>query len=153
MVFYLCFAYRKEKTMPRTISKTQNKSPYSVHPGIAMMQEWIAALPQKTGRTLEEWIQLVKESGPNDERGRREWLKTQYNLGTNSAWWIAERAEGKGMEESDPDMYLREAVKWVDAMYARSKAGLRPIHEQLLVLGAKLGKDVRICPGKTIVPF
>jgi hypothetical protein len=36
------------------------KSIYSVHPGIAMVQKWVKELPQKTGRSLDEWIELTK---------------------------------------------------------------------------------------------
>ncbi len=40
-------------------TKTQ-KSLYSVHPGVAMMQKWIKELPAKTGRSLDEWIELTE---------------------------------------------------------------------------------------------
>ena len=68
---------------------------YDVHPGVAMVQKWVAELKGKTGRSLEEWLALVKKEGPKNEKERREWLKTKHKLGTNSAWWIAERADGK----------------------------------------------------------
>src|SRR5262249_52982084 len=108
------------------------KSHYSVHPGVKMVQDWIASLPEKTGRTLEQWLALIRKEGPPTENERRDWLKTQYQLGTNSAWWLAERAEGKGTEDSDPESYLRAAEKYVDEMYSGSKAGLRPIYDALL---------------------
>src|SRR5262249_10540219 len=101
--------------MPRS---TASKSIYSVHPGVLMTQEWIAKLPEKTGRSLDQWIQLVKDSGPPTEKERREWLKKEYGLGTNSAWWIAERAEGKGQEADSPDAYLAAAEQYVEAMFA-----------------------------------
>jgi hypothetical protein len=137
--------------MPRAARAA--KSLYSVHPGVAMVQKWIAELPEKTGNTLEEWIQLVKDSGPATEKERREWLKKEHNLGTNSAWWIAERAEGKGTEDDDPEAYLQAAEKYVADMFSGPKAGLRPIYEALLTLGLKQGKDVKACPCKTIVPL
>jgi hypothetical protein len=71
---------RREKAMA---SKTR-RSLYGVHPGIAMVQDWIAKLPEKTGRSLEQWIALVKESAPKGEKERREWLKAEHGLGTNS---------------------------------------------------------------------
>jgi hypothetical protein len=118
-----------------------------------MTQKWIAELPEKTGRSLDQWIELVQKAGPPTEKERREWLKREHQLGTNAAWWIAERAAGKGLEDGDPEAYLRAAVGYVDAMYAGAKAGLRPIHDQLLRLGLQLGKDVQACPCKTIVPL
>jgi hypothetical protein len=139
--------------MPRAARAASAKSLYSVHPGVAMVQKWIAELPEKTGKTLQEWIQLVKDSGPATEKERREWLKKEHNLGTNSAWWIAERAEGKGTEDDDPEAYLQAAEKYVADMFAGPKAGLRPIYDALLNLGLKQGKDVKACPCKTIVPL
>jgi hypothetical protein len=118
-----------------------------------MVQDWIAKLPEKTGRSLDEWIRLVKELGPPTEKERRDWLKSNYQLGTNSAWWIAERAEGKGLEDGDPETYLKAAAEYVEAMYAGPKSCLRPVHDALLKLARKLGNDVRVCPCQTIVPL
>jgi hypothetical protein len=139
--------------MPRKAAKTKSESPYDVHPGVAMVQKWIAELPAKTGRTLQDWLHLVKEEGPPTEAERRQWLKEKYGLGTNGAWWIAERAEGKGTEEDSPEGYLQAAAEWVEAMYAGPRAGLRPLHDRLLQLGRSLGPDVRVCPCQTIVPL
>jgi len=139
--------------MPRTVAAKLSKSPYSVHPGVAMVQDWVAKLPGKTGRSLGQWIELVQKSGPADEKARREWLKKEHNLGTNTAWWIAERAEGKGLEDGDPDAYLKAAEKYVDDQYAGPKAHLRPIFERLLEVAFQLGEDVKACPCQTIVPL
>jgi len=126
---------------------------YDVHPGVEMVQRWVAELKAKTGRTLEEWIALVKKEGPKDEKARREWLKTKHKFGTNSAWWIAERADGKGGEEDTPEAYLKTAVVYVEEQYAGAKETLRPIYDELLKLGKSLGDDVKACPCKTIVPL
>jgi len=129
-----------------------SKSVYSVHPGVLMTQKWVATLKEKTGRSLDEWLKLVKKSAPPTEKERRDWLKKEHGLGTNSAWWIAERAEGKGTETDDADAYLRAAEGYVEKMYSR-RAGLRPIYDALLKLGLGLGKDVKACPCETIVPL
>jgi hypothetical protein len=126
---------------------------YSVHPGVAMVQKWMKELPEKTGRSVDEWIALVQKSGPPAEKERREWLKKEYKLGTNTVWWIAERADGKGIEEDTPEAYLKTAEAWVEAQYAGPRAALRPLYDQLLKLGFSLGKDVKACPCKTMVPF
>ena len=139
--------------MTRAVASKKKKSLYSVHPGVAMVQDWIAKLPEKTGRSLEQWIELVQKSGPADEKERREWLKKKHNLGTNSAWWIAERASGKGLEDGDPKAYLKAAEEYVEAQYAGPKAHLRPIYERLLELAFQLGNDVKACPCQTIVPL
>jgi hypothetical protein len=139
--------------MPRALKSARKKSPYSVHPGVTMVQTWVASLPEKTGRSLEEWVDLVKRDGPPTEKERRDWLKNRYGLGTNGAWWIAERADGKGAEDADPEAYLRAAEEYVAAMFAGPKAGLRPIYDALLKLGLSVGPDVKACPCKTIVPL
>ena len=139
--------------MPRTATQTRKKSIYGVHPGVEMTQKWVAELKQRTGRSLAEWLRLIKKSGPKDEQVRREWLKTEHGLGTNSAWWLAERASGKGTEVSDPDAYLAAAEGYVATMFAGGKAELRPIYDALLKTGLKVGKDVKACPCQTIVPL
>jgi hypothetical protein len=134
-------------------AKKSRKSIYGVHPGVAMVQKWIEELKDKTGRSLDEWIALVKKAGPKSEAERREWLKSQHKLGTNSAWWIAERAEGKGGDEDSAEKYLAAAAKYVEEQYAGKKEALRPIYESILQLAGELGSDVKACPCKTIVPL
>ena len=131
----------------------RSKNPYSVHPGVAMVQKWIAELPVKTGRSLEQWLGLVKKSGPGDTKKCREWLKKEYGLGTNSAWWIADRAAGKGQEDGDPKAYLQAALQYVEEMFAGPRAALRPIYDRLLHLGLNVGKEAKACPCQTIVPL
>jgi len=136
-----------------TAKTAWTNSLYDAHPSLAMVQKWLAELEEKTGRSMEEWIALVKKEGPRDEKSRREWLKTKHKMGTNSASWIAERAEGKGWEEDTPEAYLKAAVRYVEEQYAGPKEKLRPIFDELLTLGKSLGDDVKACPCKTVVPF
>jgi len=126
--------------MPKT-------SLYSVHPGIAMVQKWKAELPAKTGRSLDQWFELTRKSGPKTGKERREWLKKEHGLGTNSATWIAERLEGKGTEDDSPEAYLKAAEEWVEAMFSGPKAALRPLYDELLRIALDLG--AKACPGKT----
>jgi hypothetical protein len=139
--------------MPRTATQPKKKSIYGVHPGVAMTQKWIAELKQKTGRSLDEWLRLIRKSGPKDEKARREWLKTEHGLGANSAWWLADRADGKDAEAGDPEAYLEAAEGYVEKMFSGSKAGMRPIYEALLKLGLSVGKEAKACPCQTIVPL
>jgi len=126
---------------------------YSVHPSVAYAQAIIANLPKTTGRSIDEWIALVKKSGPRGEKERREWLKESYKLGGTTAWMIVDRVEGKGAEDTDGAAYLKAAAGYVESMYAGPKAALRPIHNALIAQGLALGGDVKICPCQTIVPF
>ena len=139
--------------MARSTAKRSKASIYSVHPGVLMVQKWVAELPEKTGRSLDQWLKLIRKSGPKTEKERRDWLKSEYGLGTNSAWWLAERADGRGREDDDPDAYLETAERYVEEMFAGAKAGLRPIYDALLEMGLGIGPDSKACPCKTIVPL
>lgn len=132
---------------------SETKSLYSVHPGVLMTQKWVSTLKDKTGRSLDEWLAVVKESGPKTENEQREWLKQEFKLGTNSAWWIAERAAGKIDETGDPETYLRAAEQYVEKMFSGKKGDLRPLYDKLLALGMNMGKDVKACPCETMVPL
>jgi len=129
------------------------KQRYDPHAGVAMIRNWIDALKAKTGRDLDEWTALIKAKGPKENKSRRAWLKNEYGLGTNSAWWLADHAEGEGdLEKGDPEVYVARAAEYVDALFSGWKAGLRPIHDRLYELARSLGDDIKISPGKTIVP-
>jgi hypothetical protein len=151
------------KPLSRRPAKKQIASPaaksddlrYAVHPGVAMVQKWIADLAAKTGRTLEQWVAMIKKSGPKTEKECRVWLKNEYKLGTNTAWWLAEKAFGNqlGLADDSPEAYLRSAPIYVEQMYAGPKQHLRPIHDEIVRFARALGADVRICPCKTIVPL
>lgn len=139
--------------MTRAATGTKKKSIYSVHPGVLMTQKWITELKDKTGKSLDEWMKHIKKAGPKSEEDRRQWLKDEFKLGTNTAGWLAERAEGKGRESSDPELYLEAAERDVEKMYSGGKAHLRPIYDALLKLGLKVGKEAKACPCQTIVPL
>src|SRR4051812_36912664 len=139
--------------MPRKTKSPPARSPYGVHPGVTMVQNWVATLKEKTGRSLDEWLEHIKSDGPPTTPERRDWLKKQYGHGTNTAWWLAERAEGGGPWDDTPEDYLALAPGMVDAMFAGPKAALRPICDRLLELAMALGDDVKACPCKTILPI
>jgi len=139
--------------MPQAKAVSQRRSLYSTHPSVLMTQRWFESLPEKTGKSLEQWIALVKKSGPSTEKERREWLKTKHKLGTSLASAIAERAAGKGSEFDTPETYLEAAERYVAEMFGGSKAALRPLYDQLLQLGLQQGKDVKACPCRTMVPL
>ena len=143
-----------KKSVARRVVVPQ-PSIYSVHPGVAMMQKWITELKVKTGRSLDEWLRHIKSAGPSDAKSCRQWLKLNYGLGTNSAWWLAEKSLGNalGLADDSPETYLAACPTYVDRMYAGARAELRPIHDQLVRLAREIGDEVRICPCTSIVPL
>lgn len=145
---------RSSKTT-RSSAKRVGASIYAVHPGVAMVQKWICELKEKTGRSLDEWVEHIKHDGPAAEKDCRDWLKRTYTLGTNTAWWLAEKAFANPLEfaEDTPEGYLARAPQFVQQMYSGPKASLKPIHDELVRIARELGDDVRICPCRMIVPL
>lgn len=132
-------------------ANTKKTPIYDVHPSMRMIQSIMATMKQKTGRSFEEWIAFVNKEGPATEKERREWLKMKHGLGINYATLVAEGSVGKG--EHDADAYLKHAADYVEKMFSGPKENLRPIFEELLKIGRKLGGDVKVCPCQTIVPL
>lgn len=130
---------------------SKRKNPYDVHPAINMVVDWIANLKSKTGRSLDEWMRFINESGPGTEVERSAWLKKEFGMGTNTAGWLAERSVGKGSEEDTPEGYLKLAVQYVEAQYSGKKEPLRPLFDDLVKIARDLGADVKVCPAKTMV--
>ena len=125
----------------------RKNSVYTLHPGFAMEESSMANLKERTGRSVEEWVRVVGKSGPATGKERIARLKEAHGITTNYALWIAKRVDGGGSSASyDPDAM-------VEAMFAGKKAALRPIYDCMLALAFGLGKDVRVSPCKTIVPF
>jgi hypothetical protein len=131
----------------------KNKSPYAVHPSVAMTQKYVATLEENTGRSLDEWLALLKKSGATTENERRAWLKTAHGLGMNTAGTIAGFAGPQGSEFASPQAYLAAAEGYVERMFSGAKSALIPLYQELLRLGLGLGKDVKACPCRTMVPL
>ena len=49
--------------------------------------------------------------------------------------------------------YLEAAPGYVDAQFSGPRADLRPIYDAILEFAFGLGQDVKVSPGKTIIPF
>ncbi len=56
-----------------------------VHSGVVVVQKWADELPEKTGRSLDEWVALVRQRKA-EPAVARDWLKGEYASGTNTAW-------------------------------------------------------------------
>ncbi len=132
---------------------THKKWKYDLHPSLRMVQSVIVGMKEKTGRSLEEWVKLVKKQGPAGEKERAAWLKKEHGLGTNYASWIAGRSVGKVDATEDADEYLKHAGDYVDTMYAGPKEHLRTIYDEILTYAKTLGRDIGVSPCRTIVPI
>ena len=119
-----------------------------------MIIKWRVELKAKSGRSLEEWVALLNASCKGqDAKARTAFLKTKHGLGTNTAWWLAERSVGElNPWDSTEAGYLARCPELVDTQFADGKSHLRPIADALLDLCRAQGSDVGISPCETIIP-
>ncbi len=108
-----------------------------------------ASMRERTGRSLEEWVEAVGSSGvdPLDQLAVRKWLKAEHGIAQNSQWTIADaaaRAAG----------WVRPSVEeYIDGQYAGAKAALRPIFDRLRAIIEGLGDDIGVEGRSTYTPF
>lgn len=107
------------------------------------------SLAKRTGRTLEEWVAVVRGSGidPLDQNAVRRWLKVEHGIPQNSQWAIADaaaRAAG----------WVRPTVdEYVEQQYTGAKAALRPILDRIRQIVMEFGDDVSVEGRATYTPF
>lgn len=135
------------------ISGPHKRWKYDLHPGVQMAHSVIAAMKEKTGRSLDQWMKLAKKHGPAGQKELVAWLKQQHGLGTNYASWIAGRSLGKAEATEDANQYLENAHGYVEKMFAGPKEYLRGIYDEILAFAKTLGPDIRISPCQTFVPI
>ena len=93
-------------------------------------------LPEKTGKSLDEWLTILAGSGPVSKKERIVWLKTEHELGHVTAQVIAARAD-----DAETGGGYDNPAALLDALYEGPRADLRPIHDRIVeVAEAELGK-------------
>jgi predicted transport protein len=103
-----------------------------------------ANIPEKTGRTLEEWRAIVGASGLEKHGQIVKLLKSEHGVTHGFANLIAHEVRGSSALQAGGD-------ELIDAQYAASKAALRPIYDALAKAVADFGEDVELSPKKTYV--
>ena len=98
-------------------------------------------IESSTGRSIDNWIVLVRTSGITKHGGIVAWLKSTHGLTHGNANLIATEARDGGSQQPGTDL--------IDAQYAGAKASLRPILEALLDTTRTFGSDVEVSPKKT----
>jgi predicted transport protein len=114
-----------------------------------MMAAVTESMKERTGRTLEEWVAVVRASGidPLDQNAVRRWLKTEHGVLQNSQWAIADAAaRAAGWVEPTLEEYINQ-------QYAGPKAQLRPIFDRIRQIVESIGDDVSIEGRSTYTPF
>lgn len=110
----------------------------------AMTETMEKNLEEKTGRSLAQWIGVVRASGLEKHGAIVKALKAEHGLTHGYANLVAHAALRSSAADSPAD-------DLVEAQYAGKKAGLRPIHDRLMEVVRGFGGDVEIAPKKGYV--
>ena len=104
------------------------------------LQTMLDNLPEKTGKSLIQWLKITKSSGLEKHGQILKMLKTEHSVTHGFANLIA----AKTLESSDE-------VDLVADQYSGAKVELKPIYDALVTYAKSLGKDVEIAPKKASV--
>lgn len=105
----------------------------------------IKNLPERTGKSIDEWMRLVAGKAPQARKARIQWLREHHELGGPTAAVIAAACAGSSVSDAYDD---QEGL--IDAMYS-GKQDLRAIYDHIVAAAAQLGEDVELSARKTYV--
>jgi hypothetical protein len=104
----------------------------------------IANLADKTGKSLEEWLKVVRATKLQKHGEIVKFLKSEHDVTHGYANLIAHKAlEPVGGAPAGDEL--------VDAQFSGSKEALRPIYDALVQAIQKFGSDVELSPKKAYV--
>lgn len=111
-----------------------------------MAQSMIDNMPEKTGKSMQDWLKIVAKSGLQKHGEIVKQLKSEFGIGHGYANLVAHtHLAAQSPQGSGDDL--------VSAQYAGPKQVLRPIYDAVEKMVRGLGKDVEISPKKTCVSF
>lgn len=105
------------------------------------LAEMIANLPAKTGKSLEEWREVVAAKGAAKHGEIVSFLKNEHGVSHGYANQIALNLRKPESAEGDP----------IEDMFAGSKAAMRPLYDSVMAKIQSFGSDVDVAPKKGYV--
>ena len=99
-------------------------------------------IEKATGRSMDEWVLLVKANGLERHKQILEWLKVEHGFSHGNANLVALTARRVAVNGSD---------EMVDAIYAGPNATLRAFHDRVIELARGFGPDVETAPKQAYV--
>jgi hypothetical protein len=108
-----------------------------------MAQSMIDNLPEKTGKSLEDWLKITRTSGLEKHGQIVKMLKSDHGMTHGFANLVAAKTLEPASVPGGDDL--------VDNQYAGAKADLRPIYDAIIGEVKKFGSDVEVAPKKTYV--
>jgi len=97
----------------------------------------LANIPEKTGKSLDEWKALIAASSHEKHGQIVKWLNTEHGVTHGFANLISAK-----FRETE------EEVDLIAAQYSGAKASLKPLHDVIVAYANSLGKDVELAPKK-----
>lgn len=114
------------------------------------LEAQIRNIEAKYGKSLSEWLAIVKNSGKTKHTEIVAMLKSNYGMSHGSAHRIALKAR-----EADGASIVKAAkaagTDPVGNMYGGKRADLKPIHDALMTAITKFGNDIELAPKKGYV--
>ena len=105
----------------------------------------IAGMRDKTGKSLDDWLALAKNSGQAKHGALVSWLKAEHGLGHGYANVVSHKAFGSDAGSIDDESLM-------EAMFAGPKAAMRPVYDKVAaIVGALEGAEFQ--PKKGYVSF
>jgi Domain of unknown function (DUF4287)/Domain of unknown function (DUF5655) len=98
----------------------------------------IRNIEARYGRPMSDWFEVIAASGLTKHTEVVAMLKSEHGL----AHGAAHRISLQSREQAAP----AASTNPVDALYAGRKAGLRPLHDQLMTVIGQFGGDVETVP-------
>lgn len=108
----------------------------------AQLQTMIDNMPEKTGKSLEEWFAVLGASGETKHGNMMKLLKGEFGVTHGFANTISALYRKQSAGDTPPDLVADQYAK---------KAALRPIYDKLIAAVQEFGDDVEIAPKKTTV--
>lgn len=109
------------------------------------VQSMIDNMPEKTGKSLEDWFTLLGASKLEKHGEMMKLLKGEYGVthGFANTIVLLYRQQSDGGPPTDEDLVAQQ--------YAGPKTALRPLYEEIIETVEGFGKDVAIAPKKAYV--
>ena len=108
-------------------------------------QTMINNLPEKTGKSLDQWLKILAKLRFEKHGEIVKWLKSEHAVTHGFANLIAHLHRDAVASDSDGEVDL------VGVQYEGPKAGLRPIYDAIIKLVSDFGNDIEIAPKKAYV--
>jgi len=107
-------------------------------------QSQLRNIETSTGRSIDDWVELIRSSGRSRHGEIVPWLKTEYGLSHGTAHRLALTAIDRLTAAPAPSSLE-------DALYPEARRHLLPLHEALMAAINGLGSDIELAPKKGYV--